>query len=363
MEDDPLEPPKSFSLKLGKIGFGFSDRAKEPKKEIVPAGEPNAKRDDAADEIDDSSSLARALLGPVGALAEYHFPPEVIGGCCPRVAGEELDIVWNAAAEAVDSERIHVVWQTQGERIWYLAVRSSELSSHSNTWCPFASLLPGLKDAVLPPVCYTYFSDESATMMTIMDDRLQIHRGTSSVVRAKAERMSRELGGAPVIDLIPDRIEKLAPVPWYSLSLFEERARRILATVAVLSAIAFAGFAIFIWLVAAMATVSAHGDMASFEERSQEKSLQLMKSVQALRASPMREQLAKFADLNDGLITLNGMLEIYEIKNGKILWRAVVPPNITSDRISELGGQTLDSSPQRVIIGNTREALDLGAKK
>lgn len=307
-----------------------------------------------------SSSLSRILTGPVGILGDYFFPADLIGGACPRIFAEEQDIVWNAAAEASDTERVHIVWQSKGDKIWYLAVRSSDMSSHVNTWCPFASLLPGMKDAADPPIIYTYFSDESATMMTVLTDGLQIHRGTSSVIRAKAERMSRELGAATVVELIPDRIQKLTPVPWFSLSLFEERARRILATVAVLSSAVFGAFAIIVWLVAAMATVSSHADLKEIQERADVKSLALLKDVQAQRASPMREQLAKFADVNDGLLALNGYLEIYSITGNKAEWRAIVPPNVTSDRINELGGQTVDNNEQGVVIGNVRDVQNIG---
>ena len=145
------------------------------------SAKPEAK---ASPDIDTANSMSQVLLGPIGAIGDHYFPVELIGGCCPRVIGEEAEIVWNAAAEASDSERVHVVWQSMGDKIWFLAVRSAELASHPNTWCPFAALLPGMKDAAPLPACYTYYTDEAATMMTISADGLQIHRGTASVVRA-----------------------------------------------------------------------------------------------------------------------------------------------------------------------------------
>lgn len=310
--------------------------------------------------LDTSNSLSKALMGDVGALGDYYFPIGLIGGCCPRISGEEEDIVWNAAAEAADTERVHVVWQASGDKIWYLAVHSAEIASRPNTWCPFASLLPGLKDGVEPPTVYTFYSDETATMMTVMKDALYIHRGTSSVIRAKAERTSREFSNAPVIDLIPDRIEKLTPVPWYSVSLFEERARRILATISVILAVAFGAVALLIWFAAAMSTVTAHADLSDIRARSETKSLQLMQSVQSLRSSPLREQIAAFTDVNDGLLSLNGYLEMYVIKGGKAVWRAILPSNVTSERIKDLGAQTLDTNAQGTIIGNVPEAKTLG---
>ncbi|MDD3183232.1 MAG: hypothetical protein PHD48_10585 [Alphaproteobacteria bacterium] len=315
------------------------------------------------DPLDMTNSLSRALVGAVGGVGDYHFPLDLIGGCCPRIVGEEEDIAWNAAAEASDTERVHLIWHAKGDKIWYLAVRSSEMSSYTNTWCPFGSVLPGMKDAADPPTVYTYFSDEAATMMTVLVDGLQIHRGTSSVVRAKAERVSRELDGAPVIELVPDRIAKLTPIPWYSLSLFEERARRILAACAVVSSVVFAALGVVIWFIAAMATVSAHADLREIQQKSEIKSLALLKSVQAQRASPMREQLAQFADVNDGLLSLNGYLEVYQIVSNRPVWRAVLPVNVTSDRINELGGKTLDNNDLGVVVGSSLAALNIGKAK
>lgn len=313
--------------------------------------------------LDTGSSLGKALLGEVGAVGDFYFPVGLIGGCCPRVVGEEEDIVWNAAAEAADTERVHLVWQASGDKIWYLAVHSAEISSHPNTWCPFASLLPGLKDGSEPPTIYTFYSDETATMMTVAKDALYIHRGTSSVIRAKAERTSREMDNAPVIDLVPDRIEKLTPSPWYSLSLFEERARRILATLSVLLAIVFGGVAVLVWFAAAMSAVTAHADLTGIRQRADAKSTQFLQNVQALRSSQMREQIAAFSDVNDGLLGLNGYLEMYVVKDGRAIWRAVLPSNVTSERIKDLGAQTLDTNAQGTVIGNAPDALTLGTNE
>ncbi|HEU0117819.1 MAG TPA: hypothetical protein VFR09_04225 [Alphaproteobacteria bacterium] len=301
------------------------------------------------------SSLTKILTGATGALGEYYFPPELIGGTCPHIPGEEEEIVWNAAAEACDTERVHVVWQTVENKLWYLAVRSGEIASHPNTWCPFASVLPGMKDAVPPPVCYTHYDDESASMMLLTTEGLQIYRGTSLVVRAKAERSAREIGDAPIIELVPDKILQLAPVPWYSVSLFEDRARRVLGAVSVFSALAVASLAFVIWLIASMSLIAAKHDLTETKIRTQNKTTQLMQMSEKLRASPMRDQLAKFTDLNDNLIVLNGLLEVYEIKDNKPRWRAVVPPSVTADRINELGGKNIENTTDGVAIGNAAQ--------
>jgi hypothetical protein len=209
-----------------------------------------------------------------------------------------------------------------------------------------------MKDAQPAPVCYTYYSDEAATMMTVMADGLQIHRGMSSVVRAKAERTVRELGDAQIIELIPERIMKLTPAPWFSLSLFEDRARRILATMSVFTALTFAAMAFILWLLASMVIITTKADLSEAKERSLKKTTDLMQTAEDLRSSPMRDQLAAFADVNDGLISFNGFLEVYEIKDNKTRWRAIVPANVTADRINQIGGKTLENTPNGVAIGN-----------
>lgn len=310
----------------------------------------------AASGADATSSIARALGGPTTLIEEFYFPPDIIGGMCPQVPGAEEETAWNAAAEACDSERVHIVWQSFDSRVWYLAIRSSELASHPHSWCPFSALLPGMKESLTPPVCYTYYGEEIASMMTITEDGLHIYRGTNPIVRAKAERTARELGNAAIIDLIPDRIVGFAPVPWYSVSLFEERARRVLATASVMLSLALTGLTFFVWLLAGVSLVSSRHNLADALARTEAKTLELMESAQNLRATPVRDELTRFVDLNEGLLDLNGYLEIYAIgKDAKIRWKATVPSNVTADRINALGGKTIDTKANGTVIGNAAE--------
>lgn len=310
-----------------------------------------------------SGTIVKVLMGGMNSADYFYFPPSLIGGCCPRIPGQEAETVWHAAADATDSERVQVVWQASGNKVWYLAVKSADMASNTRTWCPFASLLPDMRDASPPPVCYTYYSDETAVMMTVSAESLQIHRGTAAVLRAKSERVARELGGANVIDLVPDNIINMQPVLWQSLSLFEDRARRILSTFAVLTAMVVILTALLIWFFSSIAAVTTRHDLEATRVIAAQKSQQLLNMIQDLRASPSRGQLASLADLNENLLKVNGMLEIYQIKEGKVLWRAVLPANVTSERINEMGAQLLDTTPRGVIIGNSPEALVMGKKQ
>src|ERR1700722_3372783 len=89
---------------LKKLGLGKKD-GDSPECSVPAVPSPLVKN-----VLDTASSLSKTLTGGVGSIGEFHFPSEVVGGCCPRVVGQEEDIVWNAAAEICDTERVHVVW-------------------------------------------------------------------------------------------------------------------------------------------------------------------------------------------------------------------------------------------------------------
>ena len=307
-------------------------------------------------DVNTSVLEAAALSTADEALRTFYFPPEMIGGSCPVVKGEEESIAWNAAAEACASERIHFVWRVHDDRVWYLALRSEDLASHSKTWCPFASLLPGAPDGFEAPVIYTFYSDEAATLMAIEKESLQIIRGTSSVIKAKAERMARETGTADIVDLIPDRIIALRPVVWESLSLLENRARRFMGFASVLTAIAVVALSIFVWFMASVTQLAYRSDLKELRDRTAQSLMQLQQTAMVLRTSDMREQIANFNKLNESLIGAQGWLKLYLLKDNKVRWWGVVPVNLTSDRIQDLGGQTIEQNDEGLVIANGKDS-------
>ncbi|NDE90688.1 MAG: hypothetical protein EB059_06070 [Alphaproteobacteria bacterium] len=310
----------------------------------------------AADQGGNVALENNALSAADEALQSFYFPAEVIGGSCPVVKGDEEAVAWHAAAEACATERIHFVWRVHDDRIWYLAIRSEDLASHSKSWCPFASLLPGAPDAYDAPIVYTYYTDESATLMAVQRDGLQIIRGSSSIIKAKAERISRENGNAKMIDLIPDKIILLKAVPWESLSLLENRARRFMGFVSVMSAIVVTLLSVFIWFMSSVAQLAYKSDLKELQARTASSLLQLQQTAMVLRTSDMREQLATFNKLNENLINAQGWLKLYTLKDKTVKWWGVVPGNLTSERIQDLGAQTLERNDEGWVIANSKDA-------
>jgi hypothetical protein len=113
--------------------------------------------------------------------------------------------------------------------------------------------------------------------------------------------------------------------------------------------------AFIVWLLTTMVILNAKANLHEAEERTTSKTLDLVRTAAELRASPTRDQLATFANVNDGLLSVNGFLEVYEIKDGKARWRAIVPTNVTADKINDIGGKTIETTANGVAVGNGAE--------
>lgn len=297
-----------------------------------------------------NTALSAALLGRDGKPTEVYFPAELVGGSSPHVPGQEDEMAWQAGAEAVDSERIHYVWSVHEDTLWYLAVRSNDLSSHVGTWCPFAALLPGMPGALEMPVVYVHTDDEAATMMSVAPHMLQVHRGAAMVIQAKAEKMARDLGGARIVAITDETATQLEPVPWKSASRMEDRARRFLATIAVFAGLAVAATAFVIWILASLTTLAVRGDVSNAQANAAQAGQQLLAQASSLRVSALRTQTARFVEVNESLLRIGGWLKEYKITGNSAKWLAVLPPGITAEKISELGGRTKEVTDEGLIV-------------
>jgi len=298
----------------------------------------------------------RALTGSVDEAANIFFPGDLVGGFCPRAPGDEARLVWTAATEACGSERVVVAWRSVGDCIWYLAAKAEDLASHANSWCPLAALLPSEKDKAALPVCYThygtYFGEDIAILMVVKPSDLRIYRSTPVIIRAKAERTARELGeSTKIIDIDFARIEQMTPVPWRSMSLFEDRARRILSVFSVFVSLAVAAVAFVVWLYAQVDILS----LTRAKDRAAARSTGIVAQAEDLRISPMRRELKNFLDVNEGVLSLDGYLSVYEIKDGAPRWRASVPSGTDAAKLAAFHGHIIEVGDAALLIGNEAE--------
>jgi hypothetical protein len=328
-------------------------QAAEPAPDVVPVLGGNQTAVEKASAFLSSfaaNNSALALSNNAGDAPVPFFPPELIGGTAPHIPGQEDGMAWQSGAEAADSERLHYVWSVADGTLWYLAVRSQELASHTNSWCPFAALLPGQPQGSSEPGVYLYFDDEAAMMMSVGQNRLQIHRGATNVIQAKAERMAADLGGVKIVTLRPDIIDALNVVRWDSASLMEDKARRFLATAAVAVGLLVCVVAFTVWVLSSIASLGISHSVEAAQANASQSAQQLLQQATSLRASPLRNQVAKFIELNDNLINVGGWLQKYEIEGTRTMWSAVLPSAITGEKISELGGRTKEVTDEGMIV-------------
>ncbi|QQR69481.1 MAG: hypothetical protein IPI58_02050 [Alphaproteobacteria bacterium] len=286
---------------------------------------------------------------------EAFLPAGLTGGCCPYVDGEAEVIAWHAAAEACDSERLHLVWTVYESHVWYLAVPSADLSSHPDSWCPLVAFLPGMPQASEGAGTYIYGDVETSALMALSSNSLTIHRGTPAVLKAKAEKVSRELGGVPLVELTEERLLQLRPVAWKSLSLIEDTSRRWLTRMAIFCGLGVATVALGISLLAGSALLFSQRELAETKENTRKLSQELLLNAHNAAINPLRNQVADFVDLNQSLVNLGSWLKRYEIKAGKLRWVAMVPLSVTADRIRAIGGYVLEITPEGAIVGNQGE--------
>ncbi len=105
-----------------------------------------------------------------------------------------------------------------------------------------------------------------------------------------------------------------------------------------------------------MAQLTYRADLADLEQRTHTAALQLQQSATVLRTSEMREQVAAFNRTNEGLINLQGWLKLYLLKDGNVKWWAVVPSNLTSQPIQEIGAQTIETTEEGLVIANSKDS-------
>jgi len=282
-------------------------------------------------------------------LVGIHIPAEVVSGTCPRIPGKEEEMVWHAASEACDSERVSFVWSVDQGCVYFIAVRSADLVSAPGTWCPLAALLPGMPDARPGLACYLLEAPEESVLMVVGNGFIRVVRGSLAVMRSKAEREAASLGGVEIVRLAAI-MGSLRPVAWRSLGLLDDRARRVAGRALVLSGVSAAVLSVGAWwaAMASFAVQEARHDLVRQEAATA--TARVVEQAAALVSSQARSELGALVGLNQDMIELGGVLERYEIADGQVSWTAVVPPSTTADRIQAMGARTLEVRDGMAVV-------------
>ncbi|HRC26070.1 MAG TPA: hypothetical protein PKX87_01415, partial [Alphaproteobacteria bacterium] len=138
--------------------------------------------------------LIDRLAGEAGlvktALSPY-LPMEMIGGSVPHIPGVEDETVWNAASQALGTERVHFCYTVEDKKLWYLACPSSALASSPDSWCPLAAALPGNSEYWDRETVYLYEQEGIASALRWDPEtgRMQVFLGAARTILPRVQSM------------------------------------------------------------------------------------------------------------------------------------------------------------------------------
>lgn len=276
-------------------------------------------------------------------LYSPYLPAELVGGSVPHIAGSEVESVWNAAAQACGTERVHFVYTVQDGRCWYLATPSSALASAPDSWCPLAAALPGNSEYWDKETVYLYEREgfASALRWDKESGRMQIYLGAARTILPKVQSMD-----ANFVTINPDTA---TVVPWQNIELKTDRLTRSLARMLTISGMIVAVvtglyilsmFAIANMIKPQLEQTKAETEMAS---------MQLLQNAMKSLENKAIDHVFRIQELLDTLVQIEGTLVRYEVSaNGQVEWEALVPRTFSATDNPVLRG----AKP----VGNTLEA-------
>lgn len=288
------------------------DAGAQPQPEAGPA----RPRPGMAESIAGEASSFRSDLLPF-------LPAELIGGSIPQVSGMEEEAVWNAAAQACGTERVHFCYSIEGGRCWYLAIPSTALASNPDSWCPLAAALPGNSEFWDRQTVYLYEQEGLASALRWDPEtgRMQVFIGAARTLLPRIQSMD-----ANFVTINPD---VAAVIPWKNRALRTELLARSTARTLLLSGLVVCFFCIFLLVIQYAWTALLQRDLVSVQEASEKASNDLMINAYNALQSDTIKHMVKIQQLLDTLRTIEGTLVKYEVKGSNASWEALVPKSFT----------------------------------
>ncbi len=263
------------------------------------------------------------------------LPSELVGGELPYIGGRESEMVWNAAAQACGTERVHYCYSISGKKVYYLAVPSSAMANLPDTWCPLAAALPGNSEHYDTDTIYMYEQDGSAGAMRWDPEtgRMQVFLGAARTIMPRIQSMD-----ANYVTINPDAA---TPVAWHNRALRQEELSRQLTKWLFLSGLIVTLLALFYWFVSFTMANIFRPNLEEAKEITQSATFELMRQASNAYQSNLSGHISRIHELSMELNSVGGRLIKYEVTTGdQVEWLAVVPRAMEGD-ISRLGAQTV----------------------
>lgn len=267
-----------------------------------------------------------------------HLPADLIGGSVPYVRGSEDESVWNAAAQACGTERVHYSYTIEGDRLWYLACPSASMASNPDSWCPLAAALPGGSEHWDKETVYLYEQEgvASALRWDAETSRMQVFLGASRTILPRVQSMD-----ANFVTINPE----VADIKrWRNRTLYTEKLSRGVARMLIISGLIVNLIAAIILIGSLFSIGYVQRDLTDVKERTDQAALELMNSAAGVMQSDTIRHMVRIQELLDNLSLSNGYLVKYNVEKKATQWDAIVT--------TALGDQAVrDTTYKQVISG------------
>lgn len=253
-----------------------------------------------------------------------HLPSDLIGGSIPHVPGTEDEAVWNAAAQACGTERVHYCYTVEEGRCWYLACPSSTLASDPDSWCPLAAALPGNSEFWDKETVYLYEQEGMASALRWDPEtgRMQIFLGAGRTLLPRIQSMD-----ANFVSIDP---EVATIVPWRNRALKIEKLSRAAARTLLFVGLLLNFLILLILGGQYVMTNFVQRDLATVERNTEKASTDLMINAYNALQSDSIKHMVRIQELLDHLAKIDGTLVRYELRSGKVEWEALVPASFSN---------------------------------
>lgn len=262
--------------------------------------------------------MAGEASGFIAKLSPF-LPQELVGGSVPYISGTEEEAVWNAAAQACGTEKVHYCYSIQDDRCWYLACPSSSLASNPDSWCPLAAALPGNSEYWDKETVYLYEQEGMASALRWDPDtgRMQVFIGAGRTLLPRIQSMDA--------NFVTVNEEMADQIPWRNRALMSEKlaraTARLLVIVGILVNLLILSFLIFQFVL----TNTVKRDLVKVQQNSQSVSQKLMIEAYNALQSDSIKHMVRIQELLDELRTIDGTLVKYEVDGKKVNWEVLVP--------------------------------------
>lgn len=259
---------------------------------------------------------------------EPYLPVELIGGSIPYIPGTETEAVWNAATYALGTERVSFTYTIYDSRCWYLAVPTSALASHPESWCPLAAALPGNSEYWDRQTVYIYEQDgvAAAIRWDTETGKMQVITGASRTILPRVQSMD-----ANFISIDENKAKR---VDWVNRALNQERLARLMTRVLVFSGVLVVLASLAYWGFANMMMALIEPDLSVAKNKVQIETVKLITEASTALKSESRTHVMNVQQLLDELKAIGGTLVRYEVfKDGKAEWEALVPKAVNASQI------------------------------